>query len=955
MIQRTKGISTQSPSKHSTSNIATPDKTDNADEIVPSPVEPPKTNDAPSFSSRQSNETTSNNVTSKKVRHASKAALQAIGKIARFERMKEKSAVPDILDDISIDSEFEVSVYRPPPPSQHSTVGTNNSTIFSDDDTNKSPVVQQIAIPELPKMLTTRVSMDHFVDDDTITEMSGMQSNENPENSFLNIDTNSTKKTILHPEKNNNTSPPCDDEHVHDNRTQKSHKVSGKYASLLNRKKKKKKRIESSKKISNIDDIIKHFKLPKTIQSSIGSEEQRRRDAKMVQTNPRGWLGMTNMVQACTNQLIDVICPGPSRTNLRECLAQKLISENAKAGHRRIKTTEQQFDQLLSALFKVMNASQKGSIPKKISRALLCAGVPRTNTLRKACEQFNSSYISTGTTRMEALVDYEKLIAGEFMDDKKIYSRDKKNDLAVEKAVKFLLQPDNIGTFSWGTTTKYLSKDETIVLPKLQRTTSRTNLWLRYLDYVVGTSKETRVGRTTFFSICNEITYSEEILLGSIDYVQALLLTEPIESLQTVIDKYYTADKHNELSSALTSLSQFLRYTYNNHVHLDDDCCTHGIVYGLGRPDSTYIEANETKHSVTCVECRYPTYVCNRILGGIIDKIDEDDGMSRDAINLIKSCSSKFRIFMGHRMRCTNQNEAINKLKDDMVKKLLESNGTDVCALMIIDFKMKFEPASARETSLEHYGKRGIGWHGVHIMYYKLEDVQDDEGGTSSKKPVQYSVYLDQILDDGNRQDTVCVVSLLDAAMRQVTIDIPAIKSIILQSDNANCYQNTFLVCAIAFLNAWYSPLKLKIVTFIHTETQDGKTVLDAHFARCMRYLDHFMKTWKRNKITRINTPNGLGFALAYNGGMTNVMVQVLKTNRNFVSNIQHIFEPVMVKLKQYFTRVNHVEFISNSDIDLFTVSDEDDVIDFIKDFKFEIGVQAYSNVGLMATFNVDI
>ena len=253
MIQRRKRTSTPSPSKHST-NIATDgstgtvDKTDNADEIVPSPVESPKTNDKPSFSSRQSNETTSNNVASKKVRHASKAALEAIGKIARFERMKEKSAVPNILDEISIDSEFSVSVYRPPPPSQHSTVETNKSTIFSDDDTNKSPVLQQIAIPELPKMLTTKVSMDHFVDDDTITEISGMQSNENPENSFLNIDTNSTNKTILHSEKDNNTSPPCDDEHVHDNRTQKSHKVSGKYSSLLLNRKKKKKRLSLQRK-----------------------------------------------------------------------------------------------------------------------------------------------------------------------------------------------------------------------------------------------------------------------------------------------------------------------------------------------------------------------------------------------------------------------------------------------------------------------------------------------------------------------------------------------------------------------------------------------------------------------------------------------------------------------------------------------------------------------------------
>ena len=111
----------------------------------------------------------------------------------------------------------------------------------------------------------------------------------------------------------------------------------------------------------------------------------------------------------------------------------------------------------------------------------------------------------------------------------------------------------------------------------------------------------------------------------------------------------------------------------------------------------------------------------------------------------------------------------------------------------------------------------------------------------------------------------------------------------------------------------------------------------------------------QKKQITRINNSNDLGFALIYNGGMTNVMVQVLKTNRNFMSKIQHIFELVMVKLKQYFTQVNHVEFISNSDFYLFHVSDEDDIIDFIKDFKFEIGVQVYSNVVHMVIFNVNI
>ena len=82
----------------------------------------------------------------------------------------------------------------------------------------------------------------------------------------------------------------------------------------------------------------------------------------------------------------------------------------------------------------------------------------------------------------------------------------------------------------------------------------------------------------------------------------------------------------------------------------------------------------------------------------------------------------------------------------------------------------------------------------------------------------------------------------------------------------------------------------LKIKTFIHTETQDRKTVIDAHFARYMRFLSHFMKTWKQNKITRINTANGIGFALAWNKGMKNVMVQVVNTDRTRMNDILNIF-----------------------------------------------------------------
>ena len=272
------------------------------------------------------------------------------------------------------------------------------------------------------------------------------------------------------------------------------------------------------------------FILPKTIQSSIGSEELRLWDQNISKTNFRAWLGMVNMIQICANQLIQIICPGSSQFTLRETLAQKLMNENTQIEQRRTKTADEQLNHLLQTIFKAMNASKKGSVAKRITRAILCAGVPRTNTLRQACEKFKSTYISTGTTRMEALADYQKLSEGEFVDHPKKYSRKRNGDDAIEKAVQFLLHPDKVRTFSWGTTVKHLSENETIVLPKLQRISSRTNLWSQYLEYILKT-KDAQIGRTTFFHICNAITYTEEIILGLVDYVQTLLLTEPIELL----------------------------------------------------------------------------------------------------------------------------------------------------------------------------------------------------------------------------------------------------------------------------------------------------------------------------------------------------------------------------------------------------------------------------------------
>ena len=84
---------------------------------------------------------------------------------------------------------------------------------------------------------------------------------------------------------------------------------------------------------------------------------------------------MLNLLKMCTNQMIDIVCPGLSRNHIRHSLAQKLIDENLQAAQRKQRTKHEQFDHQLSTIFNIMNASKKGSLPKRISRTILCAGI----------------------------------------------------------------------------------------------------------------------------------------------------------------------------------------------------------------------------------------------------------------------------------------------------------------------------------------------------------------------------------------------------------------------------------------------------------------------------------------------------------------------------------------------------------------------------------------------------
>ena len=123
-----------------------------------------------------------------------------------------------------------------------------------------------------------------------------------------------------------------------------------------------------------------------------------------------------------------------------------------------------------------------------------------------------------------------------------------------------------------------------------------------------------------------------------------------------------------------------------------------------------------------------------------------------------------------------------------MKTKCLEGGNNDTQAIMIGDYKMKFEPLSSRKTTYDHYGKRGISLHGFCLIYYQLEEISKEDGSIVNE-PVKYTVYMNQILSDSNKQDALSVLGLLDAALGQIAEELPFITQIVLQMDNATSYK----------------------------------------------------------------------------------------------------------------------------------------------------------------------
>lgn len=60
---------------------------------------------------------------------------------------------------------------------------------------------------------------------------------------------------------------------------------------------------------------------------------------------------------------------------------------------------------------------------------------------------------------------------------------------------------------------------------------------------------------------------------------------------------------------------------------------------------------------------------------------------------------------------------------------------------------MKFEPVYFREKTVDHYGNKGISWHGAMITFYTVVAVD------GVRTAVQNRNYMDHVVENESKQD----------------------------------------------------------------------------------------------------------------------------------------------------------------------------------------------------------
>lgn len=126
-------------------------------------------------------------------------------------------------------------------------------------------------------------------------------------------------------------------------------------------------------------------------------------------------------------------------------------------------------------------------------------------------------------------------------------------------------------------------------------------------------------------------------------------------------------------------------------------------------------------------------------------------------------------------------------------------------------------------------------------------------------------------------------MAIFEALIWRLKIHHPRITEVYVQSDNASAYQNGSILFDFQMV---MKNTGITLLGVVHTETQDGKGIIDAHFSTANKHAERYV-----NEGNDIKNEIDLVKGLRSNGGVGNTVVELLYINREKLCSYYAKFE----------------------------------------------------------------
>ena len=167
----------------------------------------------------------------------------------------------------------------------------------------------------------------------------------------------------------------------------------------------------------------------------------------------------------------------------------------------------------------------------------------------------------------------------------------------------------------------------------------------------------------------------------------------------------------------------------------------------------------------------------------------------------------------------------------DKIKNMLKRSRNKI--LLVVDHKQKILQMKYREGQIEYYGKKGMSFLGTMVVHWVVD--KDNIGW------YEY-LFFDYVFKGYSGQDHIQVASALKVITQEVKKAIPLVDSIIIQSDNSNCFASQQLIPFIHYLNEENIGSRIAIERWVFTEAQTGRGRLDTYFSYINLVLKSFVE-----------------------------------------------------------------------------------------------------------------